>query len=182
MLHPIEFYANWGFNRTWIWLSNKFGSYGEMNKGLHCCRWSKVLLEILGKSTSIFHKVNHPQSELKQPCIVQRDILRPNCSVIGFIILLASWFMYIAIVRKGKTVRRSSSDLIGILNWFSLTKVANWRIEASFSKDCLMEKLTTFLEKNRFSSRTVIIDLSTDFQKMKSNGFVYGLPEVNKII
>ncbi len=36
-----------------------------------------------------------------------------------------------------------------------------------------------FLEKHSFNPDTIIIDLSTDFRD-ESNGFVYGLPEVNK--
>ncbi|MDG1277189.1 MAG: N-acetyl-gamma-glutamyl-phosphate reductase [Algoriphagus sp.] len=80
--------------------------------------------------------------------------------------------------QKGKKVSEVHPDLIGDCELIFTDEVQTEGIEAVFlglphgeTKD--------FLEKHPFNSETVIIDLSTDFRN-ESNGFVYGLPEVNK--
>ena len=42
-----------------------------------------------------------------------------------------------------------------------------------------MDKHALFLDQHSFDPKTVIIDLSTDFRD-ESDGFIYGLPEVNR--
>ncbi|WP_075351290.1 argininosuccinate synthase [Algoriphagus marinus] len=58
MLHPYRF-TLLGITSENDLMSNKFGSYGEMNKG-YTAEDVKGFTRILGNQTSIFHKVNHP--------------------------------------------------------------------------------------------------------------------------
>ena len=58
MLHPYRF-TLLGITSENDLMSNKFGSYGEMNKG-YTAEDVKGFTRILGNQTSIFHKVNNP--------------------------------------------------------------------------------------------------------------------------
>lgn len=58
MLQPYRF-TLLGIQSDNDLMSNKFGSYGEMNKG-YTAEDVKGFTRILGNQTSIFHKVNHP--------------------------------------------------------------------------------------------------------------------------
>jgi argininosuccinate synthase len=58
MLHPYRF-SLLGISSSNDLMSNKFGSYGEMNKG-YTAEDVKGFTRILGNQTSIFHKVNNP--------------------------------------------------------------------------------------------------------------------------
>jgi argininosuccinate synthase len=58
MLQPYRF-TLLGIKSDNDLMSNKFGSYGEMNKG-YTAEDVKGFTRILGNQTSIFHKVNHP--------------------------------------------------------------------------------------------------------------------------
>ncbi|WP_297337392.1 argininosuccinate synthase domain-containing protein [Algoriphagus sp.] len=57
MLHPYRF-SLLGIHSTHDLMSNKFGSYGEMNKG-YTGEDVKGFTRILGNQTAIFHQVNH---------------------------------------------------------------------------------------------------------------------------
>jgi N-acetyl-gamma-glutamyl-phosphate reductase len=80
--------------------------------------------------------------------------------------------------QKGKKVTEVHPDLIGDSELVFTDEVQTEEIEAVFL-GLPHGEAKGFLEKNHFSPETVIIDLSTDFRN-ESNGFVYGLPEVNK--
>ena len=74
-------------------------------------------------------------------------------------------------------------DLLGRTNLFFTNKI-NKNIDVLFL--CIGHgKSKVFLEKNKFSDSTYIIDLSNDFRLDKENSFnnlnfVYGLPEVHR--
>jgi N-acetyl-gamma-glutamyl-phosphate reductase len=79
--------------------------------------------------------------------------------------------------QKGKKVAEVHPDLIGDSELVFTDEVQTEGIEAVFL-GLPHGEAKGFLEKNHFRSETVIIDLSADFRN-ESNGFVYGLPEVN---
>jgi argininosuccinate synthase len=60
-LHPYRFSLD-GIESPHDLMSNRFGSYGEMNKG-----WSgedvRGFAKIFGNQTTIYHKVNDPENE-----------------------------------------------------------------------------------------------------------------------
>ena len=83
----------------------------------------------------------------------------------------------------GNKIDKIHQDLIGNTD-LSFTSKINSEVDLLFL--CLGHgNSTTFLEKNTFSSKTKIIDLSTDFRLTKDKHFgekefVYGLPETQK--
>lgn len=79
--------------------------------------------------------------------------------------------------QKGKKVTEVHPDLIGDTDLVFTDEVSTDGIDAVFL-GLPHGQTKSFLEENLFPSETVIIDLSTDFRD-ESNGFVYGLPEVN---
>lgn len=79
--------------------------------------------------------------------------------------------------QKGKKVAEVHPDLIGDCDLIFTGEVPNEGIEAVFL-GLPHGETKGFLENHAFSPETVIIDLSTDFRN-ESDGFVYGLPEVN---
>jgi len=79
--------------------------------------------------------------------------------------------------QKGKKVTEIHPDLIGDCDLVFTDQVSTDEIEAVFL-GLPHGQTKSFLEKNHFPENTVIIDLSTDFRD-ESNGFIYGLPEVN---
>ncbi len=79
--------------------------------------------------------------------------------------------------QKGKKVSEVHPDLIGDCELSFTDEVMKEGIEAVFL-GLPHGETKGFLEKNKFENDTVIIDLSTDFRN-ESEGFVYGLPEVN---
>lgn len=79
--------------------------------------------------------------------------------------------------QKGKKVSEVHPDLIGDCDLVFTDQVPNEGIDAVFL-GLPHGETKGFLEANPFSPETVIIDLSTDFRN-ESDGFVYGLPEVN---
>ena len=80
--------------------------------------------------------------------------------------------------QKGKRVDQVHPDLIGDCDMVFTDQVPTDGVEAVFL-GLPHGQTKGFLEAHTFSPHTVIIDLSTDFRN-ESNGFVYGLPEVNK--
>ncbi|MCH6202072.1 N-acetyl-gamma-glutamyl-phosphate reductase [Aquiflexum sp. LQ15W] len=80
--------------------------------------------------------------------------------------------------QKGKKVTEVHPDLIGDTELLFTDKVETKGIDAVFL-GLPHGETKGFLENHPFSPNTLIIDLSTDFRD-ESNGFVYGLPEVNK--
>ncbi|MFD2036647.1 N-acetyl-gamma-glutamyl-phosphate reductase [Belliella marina] len=80
--------------------------------------------------------------------------------------------------QKGKRAVETHPDLIGDTDLIFTDKVITEGIEAVFL-GLPHGETKGFLEENKFSEDTVIIDLSTDFRD-ESNGFVYGLPEIYK--
>ncbi|EKB49386.1 N-acetyl-gamma-glutamyl-phosphate reductase [Cecembia lonarensis] len=80
--------------------------------------------------------------------------------------------------QKGKKVTKVHPDLIGETELVFTDEVQTEGIEALFL-GLPHGQTKGFLEKHAFPKDTVIIDLSTDFRD-ESNGFTYGLPEVNK--
>jgi N-acetyl-gamma-glutamyl-phosphate reductase len=80
--------------------------------------------------------------------------------------------------QKGKYVSEVHPDLIGDCDLVFTDEVQTEGIEAVFL-GLPHGEAKGFLEEHTFSPETVIIDLSTDFRN-ESNGFIYGLPEVNK--
>jgi N-acetyl-gamma-glutamyl-phosphate reductase len=80
--------------------------------------------------------------------------------------------------QKGKKVTDSHPDLLGDTDLVFTDEVITEGIEAVFL-GLPHGQTKGFLEKYSFSPETVIIDLSTDFRD-ESNGFTYGLPEINK--
>jgi N-acetyl-gamma-glutamyl-phosphate reductase len=79
--------------------------------------------------------------------------------------------------QKGKKVAEVHPDLIGDCNLVFTDQVLTEGIDALFL-GLPHGETKGFLEAHAFSPETVIIDLSTDFRD-ESDGFVYGLPEVN---
>ncbi|MDF2157980.1 N-acetyl-gamma-glutamyl-phosphate reductase [Algoriphagus sp. CAU 1675] len=79
--------------------------------------------------------------------------------------------------QKGKKVTDVHPDLIGDCNLVFTDEVPTTGLDAVFL-GLPHGETKGFLEANPFSEETVLIDLSTDFRD-ESNGFVYGLPEVN---
>ncbi|RAI91362.1 N-acetyl-gamma-glutamyl-phosphate reductase [Algoriphagus yeomjeoni] len=79
--------------------------------------------------------------------------------------------------QKGKKVAEVHPDLIGDCDLIFTDKVQTDGIEAVFL-GLPHGETKGFLEQHSFSPETVLIDLSTDFRD-ESNGFTYGLPEVN---
>ena len=80
--------------------------------------------------------------------------------------------------QKGKKIVEVHPDLIGDSDLVFTDQVQTEGIEAVFL-GLPHGETKGFLEKHSFNPETVIIDLSTDFRD-ESNGFVYGLPELNK--
>ena len=80
--------------------------------------------------------------------------------------------------QKGKSASEVHPDLIGDIDLVFTDQVSTEGIEAVFL-GLPHGETKGFLEENKFAEDTIIIDLSTDFRD-ESNGFVYGLPEVNK--
>lgn len=78
--------------------------------------------------------------------------------------------------QKGKKVAEVHPDLIGDCE-LEFTDQVPLEVDAVFL-GLPHGETKGFLEKHPFSPDTVIIDLSTDFRD-ESNGFTYGLPEVN---
>ncbi|MFD2200654.1 N-acetyl-gamma-glutamyl-phosphate reductase [Shivajiella indica] len=81
--------------------------------------------------------------------------------------------------QKGKKVSEVHPDLLGDTELVFTDEVQTEGIEAVFL-GLPHGQTKGFLENHHFSPDTVIIDLSTDFRN-ESHGFIYGLPEVNKI-
>lgn len=80
--------------------------------------------------------------------------------------------------QKGKKIAELHPDLLGDTELEFTDEVTTAGIDAVFL--ALPHGATKgFLEQHPFPKETVIIDLSTDFRD-ESNGFVYGLPEVNR--
>ncbi|SIN75013.1 N-acetyl-gamma-glutamyl-phosphate reductase [Algoriphagus halophilus] len=79
--------------------------------------------------------------------------------------------------QKGKKVTEVHPDLIGDCELVFTDEVDTYGIQAVFL-GLPHGQTKSFLEENPFPEETVIIDLSTDFRD-ESNGFIYGLPEVN---
>ncbi|MEB2775316.1 N-acetyl-gamma-glutamyl-phosphate reductase [Algoriphagus sp. D3-2-R+10] len=79
--------------------------------------------------------------------------------------------------QKGKKVSDVHPDLIGDCDLIFTDEVLTEGIDAVFL-GLPHGQTKGFLEQHSFSSETVLIDLSTDFRD-ESNGFIYGLPEVN---
>ena len=80
--------------------------------------------------------------------------------------------------QKGKRVAEVHPDLIGDSDLIFTDQVSTDGIDAVFL-GLPHGETKGFLDTYKFSDDTVIIDLSTDFRD-ESNGFLYGLPEVNK--
>lgn len=79
--------------------------------------------------------------------------------------------------QKGKTVSEVHPDLIGDCDLVFTDEVQIEGIDAVFL-GLPHGQTKGFLEEHSFPESTVVIDLSTDFRD-ESNGFIYGLPEVN---
>lgn len=79
--------------------------------------------------------------------------------------------------QKGKKVSDVHPDLIGDCELIFTDEVPTEGIDAVFL-GLPHGETKGFLESHPFPADTVIIDLSTDFRD-ESNGFIYGLPEVN---
>lgn len=79
--------------------------------------------------------------------------------------------------QKGKKVSQVHPDLIGDCDLIFTDEVPSGGMDAVFL-GLPHGETKGFLEAHPFPAETVLIDLSTDFRN-ESNGFVYGLPEVN---
>lgn len=79
--------------------------------------------------------------------------------------------------QKGKKVSDVHPDLIGDCELIFTDEVPTEDVDAVFL-GLPHGETKGFLETHPFPAGTVIIDLSTDFRD-ESNGFIYGLPEVN---
>jgi N-acetyl-gamma-glutamyl-phosphate reductase len=80
--------------------------------------------------------------------------------------------------QKGKDIAEVHPDLIGDASLTFTDQIDTKNLDLVFL--CLPHgEARPFLEKHTFETGTVIIDLSTDFRN-ETNGFVYGLPEVNR--
>lgn len=82
--------------------------------------------------------------------------------------------------QNGKKVTDVHPDLVGDIDLVFTDIVSVNGIEAVFL-GLPHGETKAFLKNHKFPKETVIIDLSTDFRD-ESDGFVYGLPEVNKSI
>jgi N-acetyl-gamma-glutamyl-phosphate reductase len=91
-------------------------------------------------------------------------------------------FVY-STTNAGKPLSIAHHDLMGDIE-MNFTDTINPNVEVLFL--CLGHgKSISFLENNKFSDTTKIIDLGNDFRLIKDNqfdgkSFVYGLPEMNK--
>ncbi|MEB2784192.1 N-acetyl-gamma-glutamyl-phosphate reductase [Algoriphagus persicinus] len=81
--------------------------------------------------------------------------------------------------QKGKKVYEVHPDLIGDCDLIFTDEVQTTGIDAVFL-GLPHGQTKGFLEQHAFSPETIMIDLSTDFRD-ESNGFIYGLPEVNSV-
>ncbi len=82
--------------------------------------------------------------------------------------------------QKGKKLAEVHPDLIGESDLVFTDQILCKNLDVVFL--CLPHGETKpFLEKHSFEENTLLIDLSTDFRD-ESNGFVYGLPELNRDI
>jgi N-acetyl-gamma-glutamyl-phosphate reductase len=79
--------------------------------------------------------------------------------------------------QKGKYVAEVHPDLIGDIELPFTDRVEVNGLDAVFL-GLPHGETKNFLSKHNFDPKTVIIDLSTDFRD-ESDGFVYGLPEIN---
>ncbi|AGA80059.1 N-acetyl-gamma-glutamyl-phosphate reductase [Echinicola vietnamensis] len=79
--------------------------------------------------------------------------------------------------QKGKKIDEVHPDLIGDSDLVFTDEVKTTGLDAVFL-GLPHGQAKAFLAENKFDDQTVIIDLSTDFRD-ESNGFLYGLPEVN---
>lgn len=81
--------------------------------------------------------------------------------------------------KNGVSIADIHDDLIAYKH-LAFTNSINYNTDIVFL--CLPHgEARNFLEENHFSKQTKIIDLSNDFRlKDKANGFVYGLPELDK--
>ena len=80
--------------------------------------------------------------------------------------------------QKGKNLEDVHPDLIGDASLVFTDQIDKNDLDLVFL--CLPHgQAKPFLEEHAFDTDTKIIDLSTDFRN-ESNGFVYGLPEVNR--
>jgi N-acetyl-gamma-glutamyl-phosphate reductase len=79
--------------------------------------------------------------------------------------------------QKGKKIYEAHPDLIGDSE-LVFTDEVNTDLDVVFLA-LPHGEAKGFLERHRYADKTVIIDLSTDFRD-ESEGFVYGLPEINK--
>ncbi|WP_186756872.1 N-acetyl-gamma-glutamyl-phosphate reductase [Echinicola salinicaeni] len=79
--------------------------------------------------------------------------------------------------QKGKKIDEVHPDLIGDSDLVFTDEVKTEGLDAVFL-GLPHGQAKSFLEENKFDDHTVIIDLSTDFRD-ESNGFLYGLPEIN---
>lgn len=81
--------------------------------------------------------------------------------------------------QNGKKISDVHTDLYGDTELVFTNEISS-AIDVIFL--CLPHgEARPFLEKNNFSPATKIIDLSNDFRlKKDANGFIYGLPELNK--
>ncbi|WP_339902581.1 N-acetyl-gamma-glutamyl-phosphate reductase [uncultured Cyclobacterium sp.] len=80
--------------------------------------------------------------------------------------------------QKGKKLEEVHPDLIGDASLSFTDEIDPNNLDLVFL--CLPHgQAKPFLEKHAFDANIKIIDLSTDFRD-ESNGFVYGLPEVNR--
>ncbi|MBD8490966.1 N-acetyl-gamma-glutamyl-phosphate reductase [Echinicola sp. CAU 1574] len=79
--------------------------------------------------------------------------------------------------QKGKKIDEVHPDLIGDSDLVFTDEVKTEGLDAVFL-GLPHGQAKSFLDENKFDDNTVIIDLSTDFRN-ESNGFLYGLPEVN---
>lgn len=78
----------------------------------------------------------------------------------------------------GKHVSEVHPDLIGDCDLYFTDQVENSGLDAVFL-GLPHGQTRSFLDQHSFDLKTVIIDLSTDFRD-ESDGFIYGLPEVNR--
>lgn len=78
----------------------------------------------------------------------------------------------------GKHVTEVHPDLIGDCDLYFTDQVETSGLDAVFL-GLPHGQTRSFLDQHAFDLKTVIIDLSTDFRD-ESDGFIYGLPEVNR--
>ncbi|WP_035483313.1 N-acetyl-gamma-glutamyl-phosphate reductase [Algoriphagus marincola] len=78
----------------------------------------------------------------------------------------------------GKHISEVHPDLIGDCDLYFTDQVETSGLDAVFL-GLPHGQTRSFLDQHSFDLKTVIIDLSTDFRD-ESDGFIYGLPEVNR--